>query len=77
MPHRGIGACIAPGLGLGWKGQRSAKQSAAIFSGIPVLRGDFGRGGERVQQFYFNVNMSRPSPLGFSMNIRHFEKPPK
>jgi len=33
-----------------WKGQHPAKQSAAIFSGIPVLRGDFGEGGGEVRQ---------------------------
>jgi len=50
VPDRGIGACIAPRLVPDWKGQHPAKQSAAIFSGIPVLRGDFGEGGGEVRQ---------------------------
>ena len=47
---RGIGARIGSGLGPHCKGLQPVKQSAAIFSGIPVLRGDFGGGGGRVRQ---------------------------
>ena len=50
VPDRGIGARIAPGLGPDWMGLQPAKESAAIFSGIPVLRGDFGGGGGGVRQ---------------------------
>ena len=60
VPDRGIGARIAPGLISEGMGLQPAKQSAAIFSGIPVLRGDFGEGGGGCGKIgrsliYFNI----------------------
>jgi hypothetical protein len=57
-----------PGLGQNWKGLQSAKQSAAIFSGIPVLRGDFGGGCGRVRQI-FTLNRDPPLPQGLAPQL--------
>jgi hypothetical protein len=55
-------------------GLQLAKQSAAIFSGIPVLRGDFGGGGGKVRQFCFNPTCLAAHHLGFPWKLDIFKK---